>query len=104
MSLEDWLAERAAERRAAGLERRLPDLPPGDFVNLAGNDYLGFAQDPRVVKAASTAAEAWGAGAGASRLVTGTLPVPVFVWLFSTVTIMWQLLRLDPVAVIDRRD
>ena len=38
------------------------------------------------------------------RLLLGTLPVPVFVWLFSTVTIMWQLWRLDPVAVIDRRD
>lgn len=38
------------------------------------------------------------------RLLTGTLPVPIFVWLFSTVTIMWQLWRLDPVAVIDRRD
>lgn len=38
------------------------------------------------------------------RLLTGTMPVPVFVWLFSTVTIMWQLWRLDPVAVIDRRD
>lgn len=38
------------------------------------------------------------------RLLTGTLPVPVFVWLFSTVTVMWQLSRLDPVAVIDRRD
>ena len=38
------------------------------------------------------------------RLLTGTLPVPIFVWLFSTVTIMWQLMRLDPVAVIDRRD
>lgn len=38
------------------------------------------------------------------RLLTGTLPVPVFVWLFSTATIMWQLWRLDPVAVIDRRD
>jgi ABC-type antimicrobial peptide transport system permease subunit len=38
------------------------------------------------------------------RLLMGTLPVPVFVWLFSTVTIMWQLWRLDPVAVIDRRD
>lgn len=38
------------------------------------------------------------------RLLTGTLPVPIFVWLFSTVTIMWQLSRLDPVAVIDRRD
>lgn len=38
------------------------------------------------------------------RLLTGTLPVPIFVWLFSTATIMWQLWRLDPVAVIDRRD
>lgn len=38
------------------------------------------------------------------RLLLGTLPVPIFVWLFSTVTIMWQLTRLDPVAVIDRRD
>ncbi len=38
------------------------------------------------------------------RLITGTLPVPVFVWLFSTATIMWQLWKLDPVAVIDRRD
>jgi 8-amino-7-oxononanoate synthase len=73
--IDDWLASRAAERRAAGLERRLPDPPPGDFVNLAGNDYLGFAQDSRVMKAASAAAETWGAGAGASRLVTGTLPV-----------------------------
>jgi 8-amino-7-oxononanoate synthase len=75
MSLDDWLAERATERRAAGLERRLPDPPSADVVDLAGNDYLGFAQDPRVVKAASAAAETWGAGAGASRLVTGTLPV-----------------------------
>lgn len=73
--INEWLAERAAERRAAGLERRLPDPPADDIIDLAGNDYLGFAQDPRVVKAASAAAEAWGAGAGASRLVTGTLPV-----------------------------
>lgn len=38
------------------------------------------------------------------RLLTGTIPVPIFVWLFSIVTIIWQLSRLDPVAVIDRRD
>jgi len=75
VNLNDWLAERAAERRAAGLERRLPDPPAEPFIDLAGNDYLGFSLDPRVVKAASAAAELWGAGAGASRLVTGTLPV-----------------------------
>jgi len=73
--LDEWLADRAAERRAAGLERRLPDPPADNVIDLAGNDYLGFARDPRVVKAATAAAEAWGAGAGASRLVTGTLPV-----------------------------
>lgn len=73
--IDEWLADRAAARREAGLERRLPEAPPDDVINLAGNDYLGFARDPRVVKAASAAAETWGAGAGASRLVTGTLPV-----------------------------
>lgn len=72
---DDWLAVRAAERRALGLERRLTTTVPDDIVDLAGNDYLGFARDPRVVKAATAAAEAWGAGAGASRLVTGTLGV-----------------------------
>ncbi|HJR90604.1 MAG TPA: 8-amino-7-oxononanoate synthase, partial [Aeromicrobium sp.] len=75
MSFDDWLAARADERRAAGLERTLPQAPASDLIDLAGNDYLGFALDSRVVKAASAAAELWGAGAGASRLVTGTLPV-----------------------------
>ena len=75
MSTNDWLAARAAERREAGLERRLPEPSADDLIDLAGNDYLGFSRDPRVVKAASAAAEAWGAGAGASRLVTGTLGV-----------------------------
>ena len=75
MSTNDWLAARAAERRGAGLERRLPEPLDEDVIDLAGNDYLGFSRDARVVKAASAAAEAWGAGAGASRLVTGTLGV-----------------------------
>lgn len=72
---DDWLAVHAAERRALGLERRLVTTAPDDIVDLAGNDYLGLARDPRVVKAATAAAERWGAGAGASRLVTGTLGV-----------------------------
>ncbi|MFL6088956.1 MAG: 8-amino-7-oxononanoate synthase [Aeromicrobium sp.] len=74
MNFEEWLAAGAGERRARGLERRL-DLPVEGAIDLAGNDYLGFSRDPRVVKAASSAAETYGAGAGASRLVTGTLPV-----------------------------
>jgi 8-amino-7-oxononanoate synthase len=74
MNLDGWLAVRAAERRRHGLERRLAE-PVTPSLDLAGNDYLGLSRDPRVVKAAASAAEAWGAGAGASRLVTGTLPV-----------------------------
>jgi len=74
-TFDDWLAVRAAERRALGLERRLATTTPDDVIDLAGNDYLGLARDPRVVKAAAAAAEAFGAGAGASRLVTGTLGV-----------------------------
>jgi hypothetical protein len=38
------------------------------------------------------------------RLLFGTLPVPIFVWLFSTLTVVWQISHLDPVTVIDRRD
>src|SRR5262249_55235107 len=39
------------------------------------NDYLGLARDPRVVAAAIAAAQVYGAGAIASRLVSGTLSV-----------------------------
>ncbi len=40
---------------------------------LASNNYLGLANDPAVVAAARAALEEYGAGAGASRLVTGSL-------------------------------
>ena len=43
------------------------------LLNLSSNDYLGLAQDPRLIAAAQDAAARWGAGAGASRLVTGHL-------------------------------
>ncbi len=69
-----WLEAEAAGREAAGLTRRLRPRPADDAtIDLAGNDYLGLSHDPRVRRAAADAALAWGAGAGASRLVTGTL-------------------------------
>ena len=72
----DWLAEQAAQRDRDGLRRSLSPRPVDDpVVDLAGNDYLGLARHPAVVAAAADAAAAWGAGAGASRLVTGTLQV-----------------------------
>ncbi len=44
-------------------------------VSFASNDYLGLSAHPAVVAAARGALERWGAGAGASRLVTGSRPV-----------------------------
>jgi 8-amino-7-oxononanoate synthase len=40
-------------------------------INFASNDYLGLANDARVVDAAVRAAAIWGWGAGASPLVSG---------------------------------
>jgi 8-amino-7-oxononanoate synthase len=44
-------------------------------VSFASNDYLGLSAHPAVVAAGVAALERWGAGAGASRLVTGSRPV-----------------------------
>ncbi|MEM8783907.1 MAG: 8-amino-7-oxononanoate synthase [Planctomycetota bacterium] len=45
------------------------------FVNLAGNDYLGFATHPALKAAAVAATQKHGTGSSASRLITGTLPI-----------------------------
>ena len=43
------------------------------LVNFASNDYLGLANDPRLREAAIATIREFGVGAGASRLVSGTL-------------------------------
>src|SRR5918998_5057069 len=73
------------ELRDSGLYRRLRmvESPQGPEVLLDGepvlllcsNNYLGLADNSRVRCAASDAAMHWGAGAGASRLVSGTMPL-----------------------------
>ncbi len=45
------------------------------LVSFSCNDYLGLAHDPRVKVAAAAAVERYGAGAGASRLVSGNHPL-----------------------------
>ena len=78
MNWESWLREQAEVRERAGLGRTLHPRGPGDpVVDLAGNDYLGLSRHPAVTERAAEAARTWGAGAGASRLVTGTLELHV---------------------------
>ncbi|HEX4106747.1 MAG TPA: 8-amino-7-oxononanoate synthase [Solirubrobacteraceae bacterium] len=74
-----------AELQATGLYRRLRLVsgPQGPHVTLDGesvlllcsNNYLGLAEHPRVREAAAEAALRWGAGAGGSRLVSGTMTI-----------------------------
>jgi glycine C-acetyltransferase/8-amino-7-oxononanoate synthase len=77
------VARRLAELERDGLRRRLRTIegPQGPRVTLDGaevlllcsNNYLGLADHPRVRQAAADAAERLGAGAGASRLVSGSM-------------------------------
>jgi len=77
------VAERLEELRERGLYRRLRLIegPQGPSVTLDGrpvlllcsNNYLGLADRAEVREAAAEAALRWGAGAGASRLISGTM-------------------------------
>ena len=85
-SLDDF-----ASRKLAALDdvrlRRTPVVTARDgiYVERAGrrlisfscNDYLNLSRHPTVIKAAVDAAERYGTGAGASRLVTGNHPLHV---------------------------
>ncbi len=44
------------------------------LISFSSNDYLGLSQHPKVIEAAADALKKYGAGAGASRLVTGNHP------------------------------
>jgi 8-amino-7-oxononanoate synthase len=77
------VAARLEELRRSGLHRRLrliegPQGPRvlldgGEVLLLCSNNYLGLADHPRVRGAAAEAAQRYGAGAGASRLISGTM-------------------------------
>ena len=44
-------------------------------INLSSNNYLGFANHPRLKKAAIEAIETYGAGAGAVRPIIGNMKI-----------------------------
>jgi 8-amino-7-oxononanoate synthase len=79
--LDEALGDRLEALRTAGLERflRVVDGSQDPVVTLEGkrialfcsNNYLGLASDPRVVAAARSALERYGAGAASSRLISG---------------------------------
>src|SRR6266446_4252497 len=77
------LTRRLEELRQKGLHRELrrvesaqsPRIEIGGraFLNFSSNDYLGLADDARLKEAAAAAIARFGAGAGASRLICGSL-------------------------------
>ena len=79
------VAAQLEELRDSDLFRRMRMIsgPQGPRVVLDGkpvlllcsNNYLGLADHPRVREAAADAAMRWGVGAGASRLVSGTMTI-----------------------------
>ena len=79
------IEERLAEIESKGLLRRMRMIsgPQGPRVLLDGrpvlllcsNNYLGLADHPRVREAAAEAAMRYGAGSGASRLVSGNMTI-----------------------------
>ncbi|KQT89771.1 8-amino-7-oxononanoate synthase [Methylobacterium sp. Leaf469] len=83
-SLDAFAEAGLAELDAKALRRRLvatarapeagAERDGRRLVSFSCNDYLGLSQDPRVIAAGQAALARHGAGAGASRLVTGNHP------------------------------
>ncbi|WP_249976166.1 8-amino-7-oxononanoate synthase [Vreelandella olivaria] len=70
--------QRLATARDARLQEqrwRIRHVNSRESVNFASNDYLGLAHDPRVQAAQAEGARRFGAGAGASHLVSGHLGI-----------------------------
>ena len=86
-SLDRYAEATLDQLESRALRRTLIETSRGDFphvrrggrrlVSFSCNDYLGLSCHPEVKAAAIAAIETYGAGAGASRLVTGNHPLLV---------------------------
>jgi 8-amino-7-oxononanoate synthase len=84
-SLERHAEEKLRELESRQLRRTLAETAREDgiyvrrggrrLISFSCNDYLNLSQHPKVKAAAAAALERYGAGAGASRLVTGNHPL-----------------------------
>ena len=81
----NYLKEKIEELKDDGVYRDLPVLGgPNDaeillndekVINLSSNNYLGFANHPRLKKGAIDAIEKYGVGAGAVRTIVGNMTI-----------------------------
>jgi glycine C-acetyltransferase len=82
-SLKRCLTEQLADIRQAGLykEERIIDTPQGariavvggrEVLNFCANNYLGLANDPRLLAAAKASYDRWGFGLSSVRFICGT--------------------------------
>ena len=60
-------------RRVDSAQSSCIEIGGKTFLNFSSNDYLGLANHPTLKEAAIRAVEKFGAGAGASRLICGSL-------------------------------
>ena len=80
---DEALDQRLETLREQGLRRELRRVDSAQgphiqingrtFLNFSSNDYLGLANHPAIKEAAINAVGQFGAGAGASRLICGSL-------------------------------
>ena len=80
-----FLDKQIEDLKAAGVYRTLPvnqgpceaviKLDGREVINLTSNNYLGFANHPRLVAAAKKAIDTYGVGAGAVRTIVGNMDI-----------------------------
>ncbi len=81
----NFLKDKIEELKREGVYRKLPVLSSANeaealldgrkIINLSSNNYLGFANHPRLKKAAIEAVQKYGAGAGAVRTIIGNMDI-----------------------------